>query len=244
MNNSNYDKLIKLGLSTMAKEYIKIDNIPGVSDWTFDERLALLLDSEDDERTNRRIIKRIKEARLADPSANIEDIIFYEDRNLDKELIHKLATNSYIKAPTNIFVCGATGSGKTWLVCALANRACQENYKVKYIRMPDLTSELLLARKINNNDRAVSKYTKADLLIIDEWLLYSINEQEREIILEIIERRYRTRSTIICSQYAVGGWSEKLGGGIVSESIMDRLTSKSIEIIIGGDVSMRSRTNK
>lgn len=135
----------------------------------------------------------------------------------------------------NVFIIGATGSGKSYLSCALGNRACQDNYKVRYIRMPDLFAELELAKLQNSYNRQLKNFHTRDLLIINEWLLYPITNQQQQLILEVIEGRYRHRATIICPQYAVGGWHEKLGGGAIAESIMDRLTSRAETIQIGGE---------
>ena len=243
MDSNTYEKLKALHLKTMASEYIHQEDIPGITELTFDQRLTLIVDAEADARDNTRLRNRIQEAKFAEPGATMEAIQYYPDRHLNKETMALLATNKYIHKPTNILVIGATGSGKSFLACALGNRACQDNYKVRYIRMPDLFTELELSKIENTYDKLLKRFHTRDLLIIDEWLLYPINENQRHLILEVIEGRYRYRSTIICSQYKTDGWHEKLGGGPIADAIMDRLLPKSETIQIGGEVSMRIREN-
>lgn len=241
MDSSTYDKLLKLHLKTMAFSYANQDSVPGIRDMTFDERFSLMVDAESDTRDNHKLQRRIKEAKFAESGAAVESIKYYTDRQLNREQFTELATNQYICKPRNILVVGATGSGKTYIVCALGNRACQANYKVRYIRMPDLFTELELAKAENTYDKVLKKFHNRDLLIIDEWLLYQTNEAQRQLILEVIEGRYRYRSTIISSQYEPEGWHEKLGGGAIADAIMDRITPKSNVILIHGETSMRTR---
>ncbi len=244
MDSHTYEKLKELHLKTMAAEYLVQDDIPGITELTFDQRLGLLVDAESDARDNNRLKKRIKEAKFAEPGAAMESIQYYPDRHLNRDIMTKLATNQYIYKPQNILIIGATGSGKSYISCALGNRACQDNYKVRYIRLPDLFTELEIAKLENTYDRILKRFHTRDLLIIDEWLLYPVSEAQRQSILEVIEGRYRYRATIICSQYRVEGWHEKLGGGAIADAIMDRLTPRSEMIQIGGELSMRIRENQ
>lgn len=241
MIQATYDKMLKIHLKAMAHQYQAQENIPGIHDMTFDERLSLLIDAEADSRENATIARRKKEAKLPETSAALESIQYLPDRHLNRNLITSLASDQYIHKPTNIFLVGASGSGKTYIASALGNRACEENYKVKYIRMPDMFNDFEIAKLENTKTKLLKHYHTRDLLIIDDWLLYSITEEQRQIIMEIIEGRYRTRATIICSQYDTTGWLERLGIGPVSEAILDRLTPKSQTIKIDGNESMRLR---
>ena len=123
----------------------------------------------------------------------------------------------------------------------MGNRACQENYKVLYIRMPELFNEIERAKLEGEYDRLLKRYHSRDLLIIDDWLLYPVKEEQCEQILEVLEGRYRHSATIIGSQYAEDGWRERLGAGAVAEAIMDRITASAERIMILGDKSMRTR---
>ena len=158
MDQSTLDKLRKLHLKSMAASYETQDSVPGIMDMTFDERLSFLVDAELDSRDNRRLNRRIKEAHFPDSNAVIEGIKYYPDRHLNRTQITSLATNQYIHKPRNVLVTGATGAGKTYIISALGNRACQENYKVLYIRMPDLFNEIECAKVEGEYDRLLKRY--------------------------------------------------------------------------------------
>lgn len=155
--------------------------------------------------------------------------------------IERLAMNEYIKRYENLIIVGATGSGKSYIACALGVEACYAGMKVMYVRLPDLLAELDLAKVQGNYRKRINQYIKCDLLILDEWLLIGTNNAEQQDILEILEKRYRIHSTVFCSQFDVAGWHSKLGGGVLADAIMDRIVSKSQTIKIFGDKSMRSR---
>ena len=243
MDQATLDKLRKLHLKSMAASYETQDSVPGIMDMTFDERLSFLVDAELDSRDNRRLNRRIKEAHFPDSNAVIEGIKYYPDRHLNRTQITSLATNQYIHKPRNVLVTGATGAGKTYIISALGNRACQENYKVLYIRMPELFNEIERARLEGEYDRLLKRYHSRDLLIIDDWLLYPVKEEQCEQILEVLEGRYRQSATIVGSQYTEDGWRERLGAGAVAEAIMDRITASAERIMILGDKSMRTRND-
>ena len=155
--------------------------------------------------------------------------------------LKKIATNEYINRHENLIIFGATGSGKSYIACALGVEACNATLKVMYVRLPDLLAELDLATVQENCRKRINQYIKCNLLILDEWLLIGTNNAEQQDILEILEKRYRIHSTVFCSQFDVTGWHSKLGGGALADAIMDRIISKSQTIKIFGDKSMRSR---
>lgn len=155
--------------------------------------------------------------------------------------LKKIVTNEYINRHENLIIFGATGSGKSYIACALGVEACNATLKVMYVRLPDLLAELDLATVQENYRKRINQYIKCNLLILDEWLLIGTNNAEQQDILEILEKRYRIHSTVFCSQFDVTGWHSKLGGGTLADAIMDRIISKSQTIKIFGDKSMRSR---
>ena len=155
--------------------------------------------------------------------------------------LKKIATNEYIDRHENLIIVGATGSGKSYIACALDVEACNATLKVMYVRLPDLLAELDLAKVQGNYRKRIYQYINCDLLILDEWLLIGTNNAVQQDILEILEKRYRIHSTVFCSQFDVAGWHSKLGGGGLADAIMDRIVSKSQTIKIFGDKSMRSR---
>ena len=165
------------------------------------------------------------------------------ERNIDRGTIESLSTNEYVKNGLNIIIVGASGCGKTWLGCAFGVHACMEKYKARYIRMPELLSEFEAARIQGRYRDYLKQISKIDLLIIDEFLLTSVNESERNDILEVIEKRTNRKSTILCSQWTPEGWLEKLGNGPVAEALLDRIINSSYKIFLQGK-SMREEYSK
>lgn len=241
MNKDTIEKLTKLRLPGMLRAYKEQSNMSGINELTFEQRLTLMVDAEVDSRHNHQIERLIKNAQLSDKGASIEDIKYYEDRRLNRDLIEQLATNQYINEGRNILIIGATGTGKSYLACALGNCACLEGKKVLYIRLPDLITDLNLGKEQGNYKKILKKYEKADLLIIDEWLLIPANDMVQQYILEIMERRYRSKGTIFCSQFFSDSWHKRLGGGALADADLDRVVSKSTTISIQGKQSMRTR---
>ena len=176
-------------------------------------------------------------------NACIEDLEYHEDRKLNKELILKLASGIYIQDSHNIILKGPTGSGKSFLATAFGVSACRQFYNVKYIRLPELLDELTLAKLAADGSyrKIIKKYTKVDLLILDEWLLTDLSTEEAAIVLEITEARHKVASTIFCSQIDPNGWHIKLGNETIAEAVLDRIIHDSYQILIDGDVSMRVR---
>lgn len=241
MNKDTIEKLVKLRLPGMLKAYKEQCEDPNIHDLTFEQRFAHLVDAEENSRHNHLIERLIKNAQLCDKSACVENIKYYPDRQLNKDLISELATNTYIQKGENIIIVGATGSGKSYLACALGNCACLEGIKVRYVRLPDLIADLKVSEEQKNYKRVLQKYEKPDLLIFDEWLLIPADNQTQQYILEIMERRYRNKGTIFCSQFHPEVWHERLGGGALADAIMDRIVARSRTIQIQGGQSMRTR---
>jgi DNA replication protein DnaC len=162
---------------------------------------------------------------------------------LDKDVITKLATGAYIKAHHNVLIMGASGNGKTWLATALGIAACRQFYKVCYVRLPELMDDLLVAKNEANGDfkKILIKYGKYDLLIIDEWLLTAVSQEQATFILELMERRAGQRATIFCSQFGPRAWHEKLGQSQIADAILDRIVHTAYHIEIDGKKSMRER---
>ena len=242
MINQTYEKLLSLKLYKMAELYKEQSNLQSFRDMTFDEQMTLLVDAESDDKYNKMVDGIKKRSKIKMLNASLTDIHYYPDRGLDKELMIKLSMGNYIEDHINVLIIGATGSGKTYIASALGVDACHKGKLVKYIRLPDLLFDLDQARKKGNYKTKLKGFARADVLIIDEFLLNPTTSQQQGDILELLELRYDSHSTIIASQFTPDGWHNNLGGGAIADAILDRIITSSYTIHIKGDKSMRSRT--
>ena len=173
----------------------------------------------------------------------MEDIDYRRTRGLDRSLMMSLASCRWIHDNRGVLITGATGSGKTWLSCALGHKACMEGYKVLYRRMPSLLRELDIAREHEEIAMALNKIIKPDLLILDDWGIEKLASKHSLLMLEIIEERYGNRSTIISSQLPPEKWHESIRDATIADAILDRIVHNSYKIELGGKESMRRISN-
>jgi DNA replication protein DnaC len=244
ISEATIQKLIKMRLSVMADTYRQQLASQDYQQLTFEERFGLLVDSEYLNRRNNHLKRLIKNAEFSISTATIEGIEYYADRELPKGLIIELSAGTYLANKRNVIILGPTGAGKTYLSCALGVAACRNDYSVKYIRLPELLNEIVLSRSTGQYHRVIKKYQKVTLLIIDEWLLVPLNEIESRDLLEIIEKRSSTGSTIFCSQFGPAGWHQKIGQGTLADAILDRIIHNAYTITISGTETMRKRKSQ
>lgn len=197
MRNETIRKLQEMRLSAMAGAYMgQLEHPENFSNMTFDERFSLIVDHESDVRLNNKLKRLIRNAHFPNNQADLADIQYLPDRHLDRGLIHLLSTNAYIEKSRDIILCGATGSGKTFLANALGMNACQAGYKVLYLRLPDFFVEYALAAARNKQQDYTKKLQSVRLLILDEFLLVPVKPPQQESLLELLERRSGNTSTI------------------------------------------------
>lgn len=244
-NQSTLDKLIEMRLTSMADAFrIQMDD-SSMKEVPFEDRFGMLVDVEYSNRKNNRLKRLIRSAELEQPDASIVAIDYQSGRKLNKTLISRLATCEYITEYRNIFITGATGSGKTYMACAFGMEACKHYYSVKYVRLPDLLLDLQDARDNGTFAATLKKYIKPVLLIIDEWLL-KLTEAEARNLFELIHKRRKKSSTIFCSQFRESEWYQQIcdGESTLADAIMDRISYDSYKIDIESidptkDLSMR-----
>lgn len=233
------EKLRTLKLEGFARGLEEQMASPDIESLSFEERLGLLVDREVTDRENKRLAGRLYRAKLRQ-SACLEDVDFRHPRGLDRSLVMTLSGCGWIREHLNVLVVGATGTGKSYLSCALAHRACMEGYSALYVRVPRLFGELAVARGDGRYSKMLRSLAKTDLLILDDWGLARLNTEERGDLLEIMEDRYQTRSTIVASQLPVEAWHDVIANPTVADAVLDRLVNNAYRISLTGD-SMRRK---
>lgn len=209
----------------------------------FDERVGLLVDKEWTEREARSLTRRLQIAKLRDRTACIEDIDHRHPRGLDRSLIRRLATCEWIAKQQNVIVCGPTGSGKTFIACALGHKACRDGHSVIYLRLPRLITELEIARGDGSLTRVLARWAKTDLLILDDWGLTPLDGHARHDILEVLEDRHGNRSTIVAAQMPVKEWHKYIGDPALADAALDRIVHNAHRITLKGESMRRKRSD-
>jgi DNA replication protein DnaC len=239
LNHPTLDKLEALRFSGMVKALTEQMAVPDIEELSFEERLGLLADREMTEREDRRLKTRLRQAKLRQ-SACVEDIDYRQPRGLDKSLILDLSQCQWIRRHLNIMITGPTGVGKTWIACALAQKACREGYRALYLRLPKLLQELPIAKGDGTYIKLLARLAKIDVLILDDWGLSKLMAEQRRDLLEILEDRYDSRSTIVTSQLPLDKWHDIIGDPTLADAILDRLVHNAYKVNLKGE-SMRKR---
>jgi DNA replication protein DnaC len=237
------EKLLAMRLHGMAEGLQTQEQDPAARELSFLERLGLLVDQQWSWRQNQALARRLKTAKLRG-NVCVEDIDYRAARGLDKSVVRALTQESaWVRQHENIFVLGPTGVGKSFLASALAQKACRDGYTALYTRAAALFRDLSLARADGSLRTLLARLARIDVLVIDDWAMASLNENERRDFWEICEDRYQTRSMILTSQLPVTKWHEQIGDPTVADGILDRLVHNAHRLELRGD-SMRKRRSQ
>jgi DNA replication protein DnaC len=235
--NATADKLRTMRLAGMAEAYDRQRSDPASAGLSFDQRLAILVESQWTHEDNRALQRRLAYAKLRQ-SASIEQIDWRRPRGLTRELVDQLRTSDWVRYGQNCLVTGATGVGKSWLACALAQKACRDGYRALYLYSPKLFRELLAANADGSLSKMVRRLGRLDLLVIDDWGMEVAKRGQYRDFLELIDERHGRTATLVTSQYPPEKWHDIVGDPTVADAILDRLIHGAYRIDLVGE-SMR-----
>ena len=241
MYTQTITKLYEMRLNGMAKSFQERRIKPDHQDLSHEEFIALLVDDEYQHRQNNRQRRLLRMARLKFSSAALENIDYKQNRGITKSKIIGLQNNEWLKKHQNILISGATGVGKSYLACAFGQWACRHGYTVYYSRWPRMLGDILAARGEGTYLKYLQKLAKVNLLIIDDFGLNSLSETDQKDLMEIIEDRYMTGSTIIASQMPIKNWHTFIGDPTIADAVCDRLFHVANKFELGGP-SMRKKS--
>ena len=243
LNQQTLEKLHALRLHGMAEAFRAQSEQRGIAELSFEERFALLVDQQWTWRQNRALERRLAKAKLRH-RASVEDIDYRSPRGLDRALLRSFTQNSaWVREHQNIFLIGPTGIGKSFLACALAEKACRDGFTALYTRAAQLFRDLALAHADGSLRTLLARLARVDVLLVDDWVMAPLADVERRDFLEICEDRYLIRSTILSSQLPVAKWHEQIGDPTLADSILDRLVHNAQRIEMRGE-SMRKKRSK
>lgn len=240
MTQHTLTQLKALKLDGMARAFEEQLLTTSSTSLPFEERMGLLVDREISWRDSKRLDRLLKAAKLKFPQACVEDIDYRPGRTLDKRLIATLAGGDWIRNAQNLIFTGATGVGKSWLACAFGNQAARQGFSVFYIRTSRLFEELRIAHGDGSFGRRLIQIAKTDVLILDDWGLSPLDQSARADLLEVIDDRVGTRSTIITSQLPVDHWHGYLNDPTLADAILDRLIHQAHKLALKGE-SLRKK---
>lgn len=230
-------KLEQMRLSGMAAALRDQFDMPDIESMSFMDRLGLIVDHEEAVRGDRRLARRLHTAQLRIP-ASMANLDYRTSRGLDKRLMLHLASCQWIRRRQNVIITGPTGVGKSYVACALAHKACLENFNVRYTRLSRLLESLQLAREDGSYLKVMKQLCRMDVLILDDWGLHPIRPIPQRDLMELLDDRYTVRSTIVTSQYPMDKWHEIMEDPTLADAILDRIVNNAHKIELMGE-SMR-----
>lgn len=239
LNEQTFDKLYAMKLIGMAEGFKEQLEQPCFRDLSFEERFGILVERQWSWKENKRLKRLLKEAKLK-LQACVEDIDYRTSRGLEKPVILSLATCNWIRSHQNVLISDPTGVGKTFLACALAQRACREGFRTFYVRSPQFFYDIALSRADGSYTTLMRRLSKTHLLAIDDLGLAPLTDTERRDLLEVIEDRNESGSTLITSQLPIENWHDHIGDPTIADAILDRLVHNAHRLQLKGE-SMRKK---
>ena len=237
-------RLKTMRLSGMAEYFEKLGDTTDLGALTGPEMVKQAVDWEYERRRDSKLHRLRRQAGLAQPDADIGDIKAMPGRNVNTELIARLAVGSYLVKYQDVILQGPTGAGKTYVACALGNKACQQYRRVLYLSADELFDRIAIADRTDQKKRCLDTLVKVDLLIIDDWFLTTPTTQQVQQLHTLIDRRHKTASTIYCTQLPPGQWHDRMDEKILADAIVDRITTNAHATVLNCDDSMRKHFNQ
>lgn len=234
LNEPTLEKLKALKLKAMAASWEEQQRDPEIASLSFDERFGLVVDAEMLSRENSRLSRLLSDAKLRYTTACLEDVDYPARRELDRAVVRQLMTCRWVLEHQAIVITGATGTGKSYLACALAQQACRKGHRALYRRASRLYEELTLARADGTWPRLLDRLAKVEVLVLDDWGLGPLNAVARHDILEVLEDRTGVRSTVITSQLPPSSWHDYIGDATTADAICDRVLHTAHRIVLKG----------
>ncbi len=244
LHHPTIEKLTAMRLEAMVEAWKSFEQDEDAQQLSFEDKLSLMVDRLWTSRQNLALQRRLRYAKLRG-NACVEDIDYRAARGLDKSMVRALAADSaWVKRHENLFLVGPTGVGKSYIACALAHKACRDGYLVLYTRASALFRDLSLARADGSLRTLLARFSRIDVLVIDDWAMAPMTETERRDFWEICEERYQTRSTVLTSQVPVAGWHEQIGDPTMADGILDRLVHNAHRIEMRGESMRKTKTTR
>lgn len=243
LNQPTLEKLQTMKLHGMAEAFRAQLETTDASQLSFEERFAMLVDQQWLWKENRALARRLRSAKLKERGV-IEDIDYQHPRGLDRKLIRTLASSEWVRQHQNLLLIGPTGIGKTWLGCALAQKACRDGFTILHKRSSELFRELAVAHVDGSFGRLLTKLARIDILVLDDFAMAPLKDSERRDFLELCDDRYQRRSVVLTSQLPLAHWHEQIGDPTLADSILDRLVHNAYRIELNGESMRKKRGRK